>query len=572
MTYTPPALTDVNFILTGGYTPPAINAVDFVLSQEGQTVRIPVSAWWHQAWALTESTGLSVLEQFWRHRSGADFVQQWSNAAIPRAVLNQFYGDAHLVRHALLTLWRDVTTIQAVLLQPWLESAKVQSALAQRWDSAILLRLALDQLWADGGQVRLALEQAWRGGLSVASAAEQPWSLQGPLQMILSQLWSLSADQVQAALVQVYDLAEVERIMAALVQPWAVAAETVILTTTLEVLVDGRPISADHVAIEGSMDEDVLSIEIHPGGEADYLACAEGAAVVVTITTGDVIDSYHGIITTVRIDEEHGATRYVVEAMSPAVLLGEPYGQPRDGELSGTASSLAAILAPGVDWQTVDWAVPENTWIAAGESPLELLKTLAGAVGAVVQSRPDGTLFVTPAYPVAVPEWARATPGLVLTEDLDSFSVGTTPDHRPGYNRYLIGDQLVAAEGLRLEETVLDSASKEVRGYETPWAGDFRLEHTGGDWVQLEDKGVEERAVEEVVEIVRGAGRTRYPIYSREKVDWLQTNLGTITYSEDGTVQATIEGESLLALKYTTRCRLWAVRDKEDEPLQVVAL
>ena len=259
--------------------------------------------------------------------------------------------------------------------------------------------------------------------------------------------------------------------------------------------------------------------------------------------------------------------------MSPAALLGEPYSAPIEGELSGLASSLAATLAGSVplSWQTVDWAIPPATWIASGETPLALLKQLAGAVGSVVQSRPDGGLVVLPAYPVSLPAWPTATPDLTLTEILDCFSTGATPDHRLGYNRYLLTDRMASSDSLRLEETGLTATTKEVRGYQVPWTGDFALIHTGGDWVQIEDLGIEERQETETVEIVAGAGRVRYPLHSVVALEWQQTNLGSLTTGEDGAIQAAIDGQSLVRLTYTTRCRRWRVRDPRNEQLQLVA-
>lgn len=326
-----------------------------------------------------------------------------------------------------------------------------------------------------------------------------------------------------------------------------------------------------HLNIEGDLSQDVLACEIHLGSEEDFLRCSIGAEVVITLTAA-AVETYRFVVTTPRIDEQWGQTTYIVEAMSPAVLLGEPWAATIEGELSGMASAIAASLAGAVPltWQTVDWAILPATWVASGQTPLALLKDLAAAVGAVVQSRPDGSLLVLPEYPLPLPSWEAATPDATITETLDCATTGATPEHRLGYNRYLISDQSASANGLRLEETAITAAVKEVRGYQIPWDGLFDLTHTGGAWVQIEPLGIEERQVTETVEIVAGAGRTQYPIYSRDGIDWLQANLGSVTVAEDGGCTADVAEQSLLSLTYTTRCKLWRVTDPRNEQLQLV--
>ncbi|HNC99108.1 MAG TPA: hypothetical protein PKW90_23435, partial [Myxococcota bacterium] len=148
---------------------------------------------------------------------------------------------------------------------------------------------------------------------------------------------------------------------------------------------------------------------------------------------------------------------------------------------------------------------------------------------------------------------------------------GTTPEHRSGYNRFVVSSQSATATGgLRLESTVINTALQEVRGYQVPWAGDFTLGHTGGSWVSIEPMGVEERSITEVVEIAAGGGSCQYPLYAITATEWLQTALGAIDAAEDGTITAAIASESLLRITYTTRCLLWRVRDAATEQLQLV--
>jgi hypothetical protein len=465
-----------------------------------------------------------------------------------------------------------MATIKAAIVHSW--GLKTGADLVQPYADAPVLQGLLAQPWGDAGILVSPMVQRWRDMVALSASIEQFWAIMAQLQTILAQPWAITSSAVQGLLMQGYTIRDVEVLQSVLFQPWAIAPDNQVLTYTVQVLVNGVPIAnPNHLNVEADLSQDVLSCEIHPGTETDYLRCTIGAELQITVTAGVVVEVYRFVVTSPRIDEQWGQTRYIVEAMSPACLLGEPWATPLDGELSGMAATIATTLAAplSISWQTVNWPIPAATWIAAGQTPLALLKQLAASVGAVVQSQPDGSLVVRPEYPLPLPSWSTATPDATLTEILDCATTGATPDHRPGYNQYLISDQASSADTLRLEETVLSPARKEVRGYQTTWTGAFALAHTGGSWVQIEDLGIEQRQVTETIEIVGGSGRTQYPIVSRDAVAWMHTNLGTLTVAEDGTVTAAVAGESLLQLTYTTRCRLWHVTDPNNEQLQLVA-
>jgi hypothetical protein len=341
------------------------------------------------------------------------------------------------------------------------------------------------------------------------------------------------------------------------------------------VTVDGHAVQVDSMTLEADLDQDALHATISLGDLADYQRCRDLCPVVVQVAiNGGAAEEYHLVQTSARIDERHGEARYEVQAESALVLLGAPYAEPVSvEEYTGAASVIATTLcAPlSLAWQTVDWTLPAGAMVAAGETPLALLKRLAAAVGAVVQAQPDGSVRIEPEYPISLPAWPTATPDLVWIETERSEQVAGQPERRAGYNKYLIGETLTAADSLRLEEETISETVKLVRGYQVPWTGLFALVHTGGSWVQVEDLGIETRQETETVEIVAGEGRVRYPIQSRDSVRWLHTTLGALTVSEDGTVRADMAGQSLCEVTYTTRCRRWRVRDGRNESLQLVA-
>lgn len=486
--------------------------------------------------------------------------------------LNLNLPAAHPYRAAAPEIYAG-SVVRAVLDQPW--AIRMGSDLQQRWSDAPIIKGLLHQPWGNAGVIKAQLVQRWRDMVTLRAALDQPWAIMESLLVALEQPWAITSGPVQALLDQGWNIRDVEQVMAVLHQPWSIASDGTVLRYAVTVLAGGQPVRVSHINIEGGFDDsgDVLTCDLHLATEAEYLLCTFGAELLVTITSQEGTDSFSIVVTSPKPSEAHGNNAWVIEAMSPAVLLGAPYANVIDGELSGLASDIAATLAGDIalSWETVDWHIPAATWIASGETPLALLKTLAATVGALVQSDPDGTIAIRPRYPVSLQNWATATPGHVFTETLDCFENGSTPEHRYGYNRFLVSNQSSSADSLTLEQTDISGTVKEVRGYQVPWDGLFDLAHTGGAWVVIEPLGIEERDETETIEFVAGAGKVRYPLHRLVSVAWRQTNLGTITTAEDGSLTASISGQSLCEITYTTRCRLWKVTDGNNEQLQLVA-
>ena len=273
---------------------------------------------------------------------------------------------------------------------------------------------------------------------------------------------------------------------------------------------------------------------------------------------------------------EFGARSWALTASSPAIQLQGRSAIPVQGDLSGPASAIAARLAAPVPiaWRMVDWQVQPLRLVGTGQTPLDLLRTLVSAAGGALVSQPDGSLLARPNPPLAPATWGDHVAG-----DLDSLgtmiSVNDQADERQLYDSVTVSDEGESQNGLRLEEDrdrrVGDTT--EVLAYQVPWRDVFDLRHCGNQGiVVLANLGIEERLVrDELVEIREGQGRTRYPIYGIVRGRWNKTGLGSITPSEDGSLQTGVPRESLLYLTYRTKCRRYRVRGELGaEPLLLV--
>lgn len=514
MSYTPPAYNAINVDLTTGYTPPAHNAINVDLAAGAVTPSLtPVRMVLEQSLALLDGQRVALEQAF---------------ALKERQTLHQVFRDADQVRKVLWHIFRDAGQVRRV----W----------HQRFGDAVRVRAMLEQVFALPELVRMVLHQDFAVTSDVLRAVtHQNWSIQ-------------DVEVLRQTVYQVFGL---------------LGAQGELLQYTVICTVDGVVVdNPSMINIERDIDLYYIDVSLRVSGQHNYVLYAYGSEVEITIN--DVV--FVLLVTEVRRDRQHGSGNYYVDARSPAVLLGQGYASTVDGELTGMASQIAAGLAPDfiIDWQIHDEFYAPGELIAAGEYPIELIANMAAAMGGVVQSLPDGSLQVIYRRPTRVDQLADAAPDHVLSRADDCASAGDTPDRRDGYNVYQVGNQAEADDTLRMEEESISKWVKEIRGYQTPWTGNFDLTHTGGDWVVIEPMGVEERTETEVVEFVAGVGQTAYPIYSWSDLEWQQTNLGTITFSEDGSLESTVAGESLLSLTYTTKCKLWKVSDTKDEQLQLV--
>ena len=275
--------------------------------------------------------------------------------------------------------------------------------------------------------------------------------------------------------------------------------------------------------------------------------------------------------------EEFGQWSCTIRLASPSIKIEYPWAEKVDGELTGLASEIAQTLAGEitVSWQTIDWYIMPGRWIAASEPPLSLLQKLASAVGAIILPMPDGSISVQPLYPVPVPEWAISKAEKAISTVLDVFSIETSGEHKDGLNSIQISDQEEAADTIRIEEDTDKklSTTTQVLVYQTPWTDDFSLTHRGDDsTARIAPMGIEERTIiEEEILVQDGNGSAAYPVYAILAAKYNKLNLGTPTYSEDGSVKPAIEGDSILLLSYKTRARRYSVSEMTMADLLLVA-
>jgi hypothetical protein len=248
---------------------------------------------------------------------------------------------------------------------------------------------------------------------------------------------------------------------------------------------------------------------------------------------------------------------------------------------------MADYQGISVDWQIIDWAIPNYAISANDETPLTIIKKVVNSVGAIIQTKPDGSMLIISKYPVSPKLWESTSPSEVFSTDSDIISIDEDIVINEGLNAFLITDQGSSEASINLEEIDVDGMTKIVRGYRVPFDdGPFNLVTSGGPLISVvkdssyvmsvvpTDFDTDEDAEEwEYVEFIDWVGTTRYPIYEVVEWEWVSDDMGSFQISENGTLTTITQDdslkESLLRIKYKTKYWKWTVSGPIDAYAQV---
>ena len=498
-------------------------------------------------------------------------------------------GFAHVNRAGLT--WHQASITErpegiirnlAVIDQPY--SMRLGAHIDQFYGDAPVLVAPLVQHYGDAPVLRRPLVMEYGDMLQLRVPVEQPYHINKSLLAIVEQCYTIAEKVNRVSLEQSYSLQETNPVRTLLDQVFAIEGDPIVNGLNLSVIINGQPVSFHHISVEGDLDEFFLSAEIHFVDTAQYRTIKKGDAFVATINA----DVFHLLVESKRKSRPGTAQRtYIVTAVSQAKRLTAPWSRPLLQKFDpGQAKDIVTDLADGipVNWQIVDFPILADTLYANDEDRLTIIRKIVNSAGGILQSDPDGTLRVCYEYSENINKWSQATPDYYLTDKVNFISQDDTPVENPGYNKFLVGSQISATDRTWTEQRDVFALVKEVMGFQTPWddSKSYTLDHSGGPWVGVpEYLGVVEEIYPpldkpaERVEFVAGFANAARSIYGNLQVTWLREQLGAITWSEDGRLEAELktgrtDGYSLAEIRYTSRYHLWRVRTDRSEEVQFI--
>lgn len=469
-------------------------------------------------------------EELYGLRLGKVSVEPYSDVPVITAVYNEYYGDAYLILNSYQELYGTTLT-------------KTRSI-------------------------------------------SEPYTLPPGLSSVFEEPYAITQNYLRVSYDEVYDVESNNRVLKRYDEPYyLLSQDSSVVNLDVELRINGIPSDFMSFSLSAGMDQYCITCDLEVPEETYFRAMhmAEVELVIDTNVFKFFVENRDKALST-------GGLSYSIGLISPAAKLDSPYADTiLDGLNDGVyakslVESMAAVEGLSVDWQVIDWFIPGSAISINDETPLEVIRRVVNAIGAVVQSKPDGNLSIISEYPVRVPDWPVTTPAVYWSVEDSLNSVSEELEVREGYNACIVFDESSSSDRITLEEVTVNSTTKIIRGYRVPFDdGPFELRTSGGPAVSIQRRmmpvEMEIPVVEndgddywEIVEFIDWTGSVSKPIYEVLGWDWIEDDLGEFSFTEDGTLtiidQSSVPSESLLRIRYKTKFWEWTVHGPTDKPVQ----
>ncbi|MBF0422628.1 MAG: hypothetical protein HQL73_06520 [Magnetococcales bacterium] len=292
----------------------------------------------------------------------------------------------------------------------------------------------------------------------------------------------------------------------------------------------------------------------------------------LTVTIGG--ESYALIVDNKELQRTGGRKEsFVVAAISPTSRLSPAKGRLFDKTWDMPVQARAAaeeVAGQPVDWNLIDWWIPGGRLAVTRAAPLDIIKTIAGAAGGVVMTRPDGVLAVRHAFPTPVPSWSSVTVDHILTDTLDNLSSRESYRSQRRVNRVVVRGYLPGNPDLSVE---IDDRDDGLNAGRTVFHGGETvsfLAHSGSEIAGIRassSAGELFPRARQAYQITRDLAFDQAnlatldkPVTSIDAVVWLGNDLGALRLGSDGrTVMSDRVGLAIARVTCTVKAAAWGL-------------
>jgi hypothetical protein len=243
------------------------------------------------------------------------------------------------------------------------------------------------------------------------------------------------------------------------------------------------------------------------------------------------------------------------------------------------SAAVEAILGTTVDWQMIDWTIPAGRLGGEAVSPIELAQQVATAGGGIIETNRDGTLYVRNLFPVPVAQYPTTTPDDVLLEQDSIMSLAESFEGQELFNKFRIRDVSDTSFRDRIVFEADDNTglSGSLFVYPAPFRP-ITVEHTSDTQISLTPVGEVFVEQEEIIEFQDGQGGAAFPIHDLLSVEWMDDDLGPLTFTqyENTFFTATGIGDpvgySLATVTYRARAFKFNTSSTVDDSVQFIVV
>ncbi len=438
---------------------------------------------------------------------------------------------------------------------------KLRARLRMPWDIRVGTRLRLP--WRVPVTARLRIPIHYR----VSNRLHLPWSIETPVQGRLRMPYT-GTTPVQATLRLPWDLTALNPVQTRLRMIYDLSSPaTVFSSDSIQMTVAGLPIEVLQASLSASGTFWAANVEL--ARVEDYAGLAEDDAFSLAIAG----ETYAFIIDNKNLNRTGvSAPQAIITGLSP----GAKHAAPRATRLTKTWASpigarAAAEEAAGeaIIWQILDWQIPAGRLAVTDAEPIEVVRSIARAAGAVVESARDGTLIVRHRFPTRVPDWPTATVDHTYTDAADNLTSQETRRPTRRVDRITVRDAPADSGFLSAEvdgrEDGLNAGASSFAGGETA----HLLAHlgpgvevetvTGSAGSLLAGPDLSYQLTEDL-SFDGATARLRLPAVSIDTVTWLGTALGALTLADDRiTLNAAGAGVAIARVRYTVSAKAWGL-------------
>ena len=339
-------------------------------------------------------------------------------------------------------------------------------------------------------------------------------------------------------------------------------------------------LNLNFLSFEISNDEDVSywSCNVNVSDYADFELVNKGDTFKIQII--DEIWSF--IVVSKSINRSSPEViDFSIVGRSDTCLLETPFRAPLIYNLQKDTSAKEVVTAL-LDFRPISWLLKDSSnneldWILDkfsiaenGSTRLDVAKNIIHAAGGVLECDASGLVIVRPLFYISPLKYNTIVPEHSFTdvENLISLSYNYTLESYYDYVRVRNTNTSDPNAPNDKIEMVFDNNSSTkglIKIYPYPYR-DVNCVTTADETVivldQLSKTEEISTIMSELVDFVKGAGSTQYPINTIVDVTWQAVDLGSVSFNQFASdVYSTdpLQGYSLALITYTTKCYTWKV-------------
>lgn len=551
---------------------------------------MPLNSFPLNAVSLNSTGTIRIFVSFEEQYSSSvtsDFVENYGDVIVPVKKYEELYFDTDSIFLRSQEGYENCAVLYAYFQEKYGSKPSVIIFFQEKYSDFSEMVVFYQEKYSDFLERVVSFQEKYDQSLPVLKNQEEFWNIFSSMHKSFSELYGISAFSIEKYTEELYNLEVMNRITKEFISPYyLLEGATVHYVPSLSLYVNGDEVEFTSLSIEMGLDKYCIMVDLVVPTLTEYAKCPVLSEVVLIIDG----TTYNLFIENREKSSSFNGYTYTVHCLSETAKLDSPYSDPivQNYSVDVLASVIIQQMADTqsivVENNLIDWYLSPISFFIQDETPLQVIKRIVNSVGGIMQTKPDGTLLLISEYQISPKDWETSTPEGIFSFDTNILQYSESTVINSGNNAFIVTDQSGAEKGITLEEEDIDSTTKIIKGFQIPFnaAKPFTLQTSGGTAVSIvkETNPVIEQipdAVDEweIVEFVEKTGKTKYPIYKDSSgidiidYDWIEDDLGTISYEEDGTLTVdSIKTESLLKIKYNTKYWKWTVTGVMDKYTQ----